>query len=340
MRPSPPALAACLCVWAGACGAEDGSPPPSSPSLALVSADAWVEGASLEGSLLVSTSTIRVGDGPELTALLYRRASDADLRDGEGGPRIPRLQEALAGGGDRLVVAFDRRTPYRTVADVARTALAAGRERVALIVRRGTARPGTVSALPVTTSLEPRAVAPEPSQEVFTLEDVLAGGAVAVDAEEIFAEMARDRRRRPPARGSDDEGSRAQTPSTHAERSPQSSRPRQRVERDEPDPLDLTLAITDHGVRVTGTGGTLAPGCRELAADEREITLRSRRGAARPTALAACLRRVKEQFPDEDRLTVEADPEIPFRTVAIVVAASRGSAEAPLFPAVVLRVIR
>lgn len=51
-------------------------------------------------------------------------------------------------------------------------------------------------------------------------------------------------------------------------------------------------------------------------------------------ALAACGER--ETFPDEERVIVSADPEVPFAEVARAIVAARGTEAAPLFPRTVL----
>jgi biopolymer transport protein ExbD len=52
-------------------------------------------------------------------------------------------------------------------------------------------------------------------------------------------------------------------------------------------------------------------------------------------ALTTCVRRVKEQFADETRVTISADPEVPYEDLIAAMDAVRG-ADNDLFPDVLL----
>jgi len=95
-------------------------------------------------------------------------------------------------------------------------------------------------------------------------------------------------------------------------------------------PLGLSLTITADGAVVAGSGGRVAPGCGETSTGP-EPTIAAAGGAVDADALRACLRRIKDSFPDEDTITVSADPEIAFEHVVRAAVAAAGM-EQELFP--------
>lgn len=101
--------------------------------------------------------------------------------------------------------------------------------------------------------------------------------------------------------------------------------------RDDSVRLGLTVAQTPQGLVVSGAGGRLDRGCR---------TTTSSPGTTMDSedlwALRRCLRRVRNEFPDENEITVTADPDIAFEQVAPVLAAVRADERGPLFDDVML----
>jgi len=96
--------------------------------------------------------------------------------------------------------------------------------------------------------------------------------------------------------------------------------------------LNLSVTVTPAGMIVAGSGGILSPGCADDGA--------AARGATVPTgdydALTACLRRVKERFPEEESVILSADPQIPYAELVRAMDASRGDADGALFPEVLI----
>lgn len=82
--------------------------------------------------------------------------------------------------------------------------------------------------------------------------------------------------------------------------------------------IHLSVTVTDASIHVSAEGGHLAPGCEGVGA-----------GPAVPghdyEALAACLARVHQRFPDETDLTLSADPEVPFEELVRAMDAARPS---------------
>jgi biopolymer transport protein TolR len=54
------------------------------------------------------------------------------------------------------------------------------------------------------------------------------------------------------------------------------------------------------------------------------------------TSLTNCVSRVKQQFEDETRVTLSADPEVPYEHLIAAMDAVRGDEGEPLFPDVLL----
>lgn len=126
-----------------------------------------------------------------------------------------------------------------------------------------------------------------------------------------------------------------------------------RTQLEEGSTLNLSVTITGSGIIVSGSGGKLAPGCTDTQSG-RVVTV-PKRGAEfewtrevqqgdrvvtqpGPTAeaLTACVRQVKQQFPDETQVILSADPEIIFQDVVGAMDALRGPGPDELFPDVML----
>ncbi len=122
---------------------------------------------------------------------------------------------------------------------------------------------------------------------------------------------------------------------------------------DQTSTLNLSVTITRNGVIVGATGAFMAPGCTTTVR-QGTITIPSqggrmvwqteRRSSRRidrvpgPTsaALTQCARRIKDQFPDETRVIVSADPEIEFEHLVGAMDALRADGTDELFPQVLL----
>jgi len=118
--------------------------------------------------------------------------------------------------------------------------------------------------------------------------------------------------------------------------------------------LNLSVTITRAGIIVSGSGGKLAPGCTQTqsgrvitvpAQNSRLVWTLERRDAegnpsvvAGPTAeaLTQCAERVHQEYPDETKVIVSADPEIEFEHLVGTMDALRGTESEPLFPDVML----
>ena len=102
-------------------------------------------------------------------------------------------------------------------------------------------------------------------------------------------------------------------------------------------PLNLNVTVTDHGVLVSGSGGKLAPDCKEIAPGGQVTVARKPTGYDWP-GLTECVTRVKEQFKDEDTVTVGADPQIAYEYVVAAMDAVRKQGNHELFPNVLISV--
>ncbi len=105
--------------------------------------------------------------------------------------------------------------------------------------------------------------------------------------------------------------------------------------------LNLTVVLSQKGLIVSGSGGKLAPGCQNTVAGE-VVTVPAKQGRdGQPVydwkALTKCVQVVQKNFPDEDQVTILADPPIEFRHVVAAMDAVRENDEGePLFPRVLL----
>jgi len=98
----------------------------------------------------------------------------------------------------------------------------------------------------------------------------------------------------------------------------------------EVEPLNLSLVITSDGAIISGSGGRLARGCEQITQGS-EPTLPAPGGAVDFYELRQCLEGIAELFPEEDTITITADPEIPFEHVARAAVAAAGM-DRQLFP--------
>lgn len=100
--------------------------------------------------------------------------------------------------------------------------------------------------------------------------------------------------------------------------------------------LNLNVTITNAGVIVSGSGGKLARGCATTAPGKVLTVPAGMNGEHDWIGLTTCVTRVKQKFKDETRVTVSADPEVPYEHLMAAMDAVRGDQDEPLFPDVLL----
>jgi len=101
-------------------------------------------------------------------------------------------------------------------------------------------------------------------------------------------------------------------------------------------PLNLNVTIVADGVIVAGSGGKLTQGC-ESTGTGRVITVpRLASGGYDWEGLTRCAEHIKERFPEEERVTLGADPLVEYEHLIHAMDSMRGSEETPLFPEVLL----
>lgn len=103
-------------------------------------------------------------------------------------------------------------------------------------------------------------------------------------------------------------------------------------------PLNLNVTVTENGVIVSGSGGKLAPGCKEISPPGRDVTVVREGTVYDWPALTECVARVKEQFADEDTVTVSADQQIAYEHLVAAMDAVRAKGTEELFPHVLISV--
>lgn len=102
-------------------------------------------------------------------------------------------------------------------------------------------------------------------------------------------------------------------------------------------PLNLNVTVTENGVLVSGSGGKLAPGC-ETTATGRTVTVPLKDAAYDWPALTGCVEKIKQQFDDEDSVTVSADPQVMYEHIVAAMDAVRNKGDKELFPNVLISV--
>ena len=103
---------------------------------------------------------------------------------------------------------------------------------------------------------------------------------------------------------------------------------------DEPQ-LNLSVFVTQNGITVTGSGGKLAPGCATTSTGD-VLTVPKRGGDYDWEGLRNCVSTVKEEFPDETRVTVSADNLVEFQDLVSAMDAVRDKDGEELFPDVLI----
>ena len=102
-------------------------------------------------------------------------------------------------------------------------------------------------------------------------------------------------------------------------------------------PLNLNVTVTERGVIVSGSGGKLAPGCKNTATG-RVLTVPRKNNDYDWTSLTECVALVKTQFEDETTVTVSADPPIHYEYIVAAMDAVRNNDDKELFPEVLISV--
>ena len=100
--------------------------------------------------------------------------------------------------------------------------------------------------------------------------------------------------------------------------------------------LNLNVTVTREGVIVSGSGGKLARGCATTAPGKVLTVPANVNGDHDWAELTSCVTMVKQQFEDETRVTLSADPEVPYEHLVAAMDAVRGQEGQPLFPEVLL----
>lgn len=88
--------------------------------------------------------------------------------------------------------------------------------------------------------------------------------------------------------------------------------------------LGLEVTVLHDGLRLSGTGGTLAASCTDLGPDD-AVTVPGAATAVDGARLVTCLGRVRREFPDDPEIGILAAPGVPFERVARAVAAIAAS---------------
>lgn len=103
---------------------------------------------------------------------------------------------------------------------------------------------------------------------------------------------------------------------------------------DDKPPLNLTVAVTDKGFTVAGTGAVL--GGQEGTEEAGPTVPKGPGGEYDYEALTAKLAEIKDAFPDETKVILNAEPDIKYEIIINVMDASRETEGRLLFPDVVL----
>lgn len=100
--------------------------------------------------------------------------------------------------------------------------------------------------------------------------------------------------------------------------------------------LNLTVIVTGQGVSVGAEGGWMAPGCTTTTQQGGTVSVPRRGSGYDWPGLTACARRIKQEFPDERKVIVSADPEIEFEHLIGAMDALRSHGSDELFPEVMI----
>ena len=95
-----------------------------------------------------------------------------------------------------------------------------------------------------------------------------------------------------------------------------------------PNELNLTITVTNSGFIVAGSGGVLTQGCDRTGPPP---TVPKRGPEWDYDGLTRCVQRIKQEFPNETRAIVAANPEIKYEIVVKTMDAIRGAPPSLLF---------
>lgn len=102
-----------------------------------------------------------------------------------------------------------------------------------------------------------------------------------------------------------------------------------------PPPPSVSVTIVGSGVVVAGPGGFAGVGC-ESASSTYRVAVARRAGEVDWDALSACMARVRDAVPDDDRVVVSADPDVPYAELVHAMDAVRAHGARRLFSDVLL----
>ena len=100
--------------------------------------------------------------------------------------------------------------------------------------------------------------------------------------------------------------------------------------------LNLNVTLAQRGIIVAGASGKLAPGCETTQSGADAITVVKCGFFYDWVALTACIAKVKHEFPDETKVTVSADPLVPFQDLLSAMDAVRTDGTNEMFTDVVI----
>jgi len=98
----------------------------------------------------------------------------------------------------------------------------------------------------------------------------------------------------------------------------------------------VTVMLADRGIIVASRDGVMASGCEQTRRGASAISV-PRRGASYDwPALTSCAAQLKQRFPSSSRVTLTADPRVPYQDLMSAMDALRDAGGDALFPDVLL----
>ncbi len=94
--------------------------------------------------------------------------------------------------------------------------------------------------------------------------------------------------------------------------------------------LALRMTLLRAGVRLSGSGGTVAPDCQSIGEDD-VITVPRAGDGYDAAGLARCLRRIKDEFPEERAIQIFAEPGVTWGDATDAMQIARENGDRPLF---------
>lgn len=98
--------------------------------------------------------------------------------------------------------------------------------------------------------------------------------------------------------------------------------------------LNLTLAITPRGIIISAAGGQVGPGC--VPGSSGQIAVQKKGDDYDWEELQKCAKKLKEKFPDEEKVIVGGEPTVAFKYIVRAMDAVREADSQKLFPEVQL----